>query len=702
MRKFLISIILIMAPGFSGISQSFVQRSLCIMDVTARNGETSQSNFISLQHLVKLAGMPYVVTTDVSVAITYPVVVSTSDFTSSTFSLSEKNIFKSWVSNGGVLVVPNITDTAFFSTFGVNGYNHNFSRYFIKWDTTTHDASMRWINDTNELMMMLGDSIAYPSSVIFSRGYTLSTATSLARFGDGRAAITKNQHGLGCAYAIGLTFRDMVLRNQLNRDYEAQRNYANHFEPGSDVLMLFLRGLYVEHVPFANWKHTAPEDHTSVLIMTHDIDCRQAMDTMYAFASYEQQHQIEATYFITTHYFDDDLDTNYYSGNLPEILAVSALGHKIASHSVGHFPDFDDASVFPQGTAGNTQLNYQPHYSVSLGQTIGGSVFGECEVSKNVLETDIGHAVRSFRGGYLDYPLCLIDVLDSTGYLYNSTYSANDVLTGFPFRTTYDRSFSKPYSGVLEIPLTIDTDYDKDSMSAFNYQIKAARWVNVISKYAANFAPVTILLHPTLMYKLQAEDYIYSNVAATTKFMELGEFGEYWLERDDLCYTTTLTADSNLTVVIPDSIFPPEDELSLVIRHGQHLNNISVRSQNGWNLNYFMTPWEGDDLLITFGDLVTASGSSPQHLPAGTILFQNVPNPATGTSVISFQLDEAAFIDLSLYDGRGQLIRKITSGQFAAGRYATSVSAEDLAPGIYMYVLRSGTVSLSKKMMIVE
>lgn len=700
MLRFFVSLLLALTASTAVYAQSFSQRSLCIMDVTARNGETSLSNIHSLEHLVQLAGMPYVITTDVSVATNYPVVVGTSEFTASTLSASEKTALRSYVNNGGALVVPNVTDTALFSTFGLNNCNYNYARYFIRWDTSTHDPSMRWINEPNEITLMLGDSVQYPSSVIFSRGYVVNTATPLALYADGRAAITKNLYGAGSAYAIGLTFRDMVMRNQLNRDYEAQRYYSNHFEPGSDVLMLFIRGLYEEHVPFASWKHTAPEDHTSVLIMTHDVDCRQAMDTMYAFAAYEHQNDIEATYFVTTHYFNDDLDTNYYSGNIPEILAVSALDHHIASHSVGHFPDFDNGSIFPVGTAGNTQTNYNPHYQVSAGHTINGTIFGECEVSKQVLENDIGQMVRSFRGGYLDYPLDLIDVLDSTGYRYNSTYSANDVLTGFPFHTTYSRGFSTAVSGIIEIPMTIDTDYDLDSMTPLNYVSRAARWVGVINKYADNYAPVTILLHPTLMYKLQAEDYIYTHIPPTTEFMELGEFGKYWLEREALLYSTSLSSDSNLKIIIPDSIFPPDDDLSLVIHHGQHLNGISVRSQSGYHLNYFPSLWDGDDLLITFGDIVTSVNNNNDSLQRGSVLYQNEPNPASSETRICFRLSAAGSVTLDLYDIYGRLVRNLASGTYSIGSHAINAFIGDLAPGIYVYVLRRGNDVACRRMMI--
>ena len=202
------------------------------------------------------------------------------------------------------------------------------------------------------------------------------------------------------------------------------------------------------------------------------------------------------------------------------------------------------------------------------------------------------------------------------------------------------------------------------------------------------------------MYKLQAENYVITHLPATTDFMEMAKFGNYWLKRDGLTYTTTLTADSNLTVIIPDSIFPPDDDLSLIINHGQNLNGIFVKSQNGWNLNYSSTPWEGDDLLITFGDIITAAGEKYPPADSHVHLFQNIPNPATGTTTIAFQLDASAGVQLNLYDIYGRLVRNIEAGTFSPGIHSASFSVDGLSPGVYVYILHAGNDVLTRKMMV--
>jgi len=60
-------------------------------------------------------------------------------------------------------------------------------------------------------------------------------------------------------------------------------------------------------------------------------------------------------------------------------------------------------------------------------------VLGETEVSKLLLEQDFGTMCRSFRAGFLDFNPKLINALDTLGYAFNSTFSANDVLTDFPY-----------------------------------------------------------------------------------------------------------------------------------------------------------------------------------------------------------------------------------------------------------------------------
>ena len=83
-------------------------------------------------------------------------------------------------------------------------------------------------------------------------------------------------------------------------------------------------------------------------------------------------------------------------------------------------------------------------------------------------------------------------------------------------------------------------------------------------------------------------------------------------------------------------------------------------------------------------------------------LYQNEPNPWTGSTTISFDLPEAGKVKLSLFDMTGQLIKTI-EGDYKSGRQSILVSKKDISSqGVLYYRLDSGNYSATKKMIRIE
>jgi peptidoglycan/xylan/chitin deacetylase (PgdA/CDA1 family) len=437
------------------------------------------------------------------------------------------------------------------------------------------------------------------------------------------------------------------------------------------------------------------------MMFTHDVDCRQAMDTMHYFADYEQQNNIKGTYFVTTHYIHDDLDNDYYTSNIPEIAYVASLGHVIASHSVGHFPDFDNTSNIPEGLPGNIQATYNPHYSVYNSATSDATVFGETEVSKSLLQTDIGVNVKSWRSGYLDYPSVLAHVLDSTGYVNSSTNSANDVLTNFPFLCHQGRSFTQPVIPVLEIPNTIDVDgYGLDSLNSTNYISKANTWLTIVQKVADNYAPVVFLIHPTQLYKLNLQSYLVQNAPSGESMMDIETFASFWQKRDSLVFSTVKVSDSVLQVTVPDSLFSLSDQLSLVINNGQSLSNIIVQNQSGIPVGFHQSNWESNDLIIYFHPTIV--GMNQSAVVKNSMYVKNYPNPFIGSTSFEFFLENDSPVTIQVFDHTGREIATVINQQYKAGLHQITYDTEDLQAGIYFYTMTTSEGRYSGKMMLME
>ena len=83
-------------------------------------------------------------------------------------------------------------------------------------------------------------------------------------------------------------------------------------------------------------------------------------------------------------------------------------------------------------------------------------------------------------------------------------------------------------------------------------------------------------------------------------------------------------------------------------------------------------------------------------------LSQNYPNPFNPSTTISFQLPEASFISLKVFDALGTEVETIAEGKYPAGVHEVNFNAEKLSSGLYLYRIISGSNELTRKMMVVK
>jgi len=88
--------------------------------------------------------------------------------------------------------------------------------------------------------------------------------------------------------------------------------------------------------------------------------------------------------------------------------------------------------------------------------------------------------------------------------------------------------------------------------------------------------------------------------------------------------------------------------------------------------------------------------------PDNFALEQNYPNPFNPTTFIKFSLPQASKVNLSVYNSLGELVGVLAYGEYAAGTYERVFSSNDLASGIYIYVLKTRDVLLKQKMVLAK
>jgi hypothetical protein len=88
-------------------------------------------------------------------------------------------------------------------------------------------------------------------------------------------------------------------------------------------------------------------------------------------------------------------------------------------------------------------------------------------------------------------------------------------------------------------------------------------------------------------------------------------------------------------------------------------------------------------------------------------LSQNQPNPSSPGTRIDYSIPTRSEIDLTVYNVRGQVVRKLDAGLRAAGDYSArwdgrDTSGERVAAGVYFYRLSAGTETITRKMTVMR
>ncbi|MAO65813.1 MAG: glucose sorbosone dehydrogenase [Balneola sp.] len=115
--------------------------------------------------------------------------------------------------------------------------------------------------------------------------------------------------------------------------------------------------------------------------------------------------------------------------------------------------------------------------------------------------------------------------------------------------------------------------------------------------------------------------------------------------------------------------------------------------------NLYLGSFDGN--IYTFRSIATSS-EQKEEVPSTFQLQQNYPNPFNPSTQITYQLPEAADIELSVFNMLGQKIRVLESTRKAAGSYTISFDASSLTSGVYIYQLQSGSTTLTRKMTLIK
>jgi|GEM_PF-2170296 len=88
--------------------------------------------------------------------------------------------------------------------------------------------------------------------------------------------------------------------------------------------------------------------------------------------------------------------------------------------------------------------------------------------------------------------------------------------------------------------------------------------------------------------------------------------------------------------------------------------------------------------------------------PSAFVLNQNYPNPFNPTTIISYFIPKSSFVSLKVYNILGQEVASLINNQEEAGPHQVNFNAMNLSSGVYIYSLRAGNFTATKKLMLLK
>jgi hypothetical protein len=94
-------------------------------------------------------------------------------------------------------------------------------------------------------------------------------------------------------------------------------------------------------------------------------------------------------------------------------------------------------------------------------------------------------------------------------------------------------------------------------------------------------------------------------------------------------------------------------------------------------------------------------------IPENYELSQNYPNPFNPETTIEFGLPKPGFVEISIYDINGKLVRKLISQRKSAGRHSIVWNGKDnsgstISSGVYYYTFKAGKFNQTRKMILMK
>jgi len=177
-----------------------------------------------------------------------------------------------------------------------------------------------------------------------------------------------------------------------------------------------------------------------------------------------------------------------------------------------------------------------------------------------------------------------------------------------------------------------------------------------------------------------------------------GELEFLWSAIDDSCSDQMLYQldifDQNFNLIISEQIVNNSIEIPI--------NDLSVNigeiNSYSWNVSMNDSVFSGS---FYFAIDATTLNLENNHIDSFK-LNQNYPNPFNPGTYISFDILYHSFVNINIYDAKGNFLENLNKTYYGPGSYALYWDASYYPSGIYMYEMKTESYLFRKKMILIK
>lgn len=107
-------------------------------------------------------------------------------------------------------------------------------------------------------------------------------------------------------------------------------------------------------------------------------------------------------------------------------------------------------------------------------------------------------------------------------------------------------------------------------------------------------------------------------------------------------------------------------------------------------------------MVGTFDATVSSITQTSTSLPEKFSLNQNYPNPFNPSTNIAFDIANAGFVKITIYNSLGKEVETLVNENLTPGSYQVDWNAAKVTSGVYFYRLESRDFVATKKMLLVK